>query len=85
MPINDYCALLQHSMSKSGGCQLYSYEFEERKAHSRLLVEELWVASPELDNLTDSNPKCMLIHPGTKLGSMPCEPSAEAEDSYIPG
>jgi len=27
-PNNDYCATPQHSMSKSGGCQLYSREFE---------------------------------------------------------
>jgi len=25
------------------------------------------------------------LRPGTKLGSMPCEPSTEVEGSYIPG
>jgi hypothetical protein len=37
---NDYRATLQHSTSKSGGCQLDSCEFVGHRPHFRLLVEE---------------------------------------------
>lgn len=40
-PNNDYYATLQHSMSKSDGCQLYSRESKGHRPHLRLLPEEL--------------------------------------------
>jgi len=37
-PNNDYCATPQHSMSKSGGCQLHSCDFEGHRPYFRLLL-----------------------------------------------
>gem|GEM_PF-5111830 len=34
--------------------------------------------------LTDLDPNSMLVYPGTKLGSMPCEYLATVKRSYIP-
>ena len=44
---NDYCATPQHTTPKNGGSQLCSCEFDGHRSYSRLLLAELWYASPE--------------------------------------